>query len=77
MTELPLGIYYEEARDRYRVRVYKFNRPTHCSYHTTLDAAMLALDKALQAREHVRKPAPRVAQRLTLTNLLNNLLEEE
>jgi hypothetical protein len=33
MKHLPLGIWYEEPRNRYRVRLYRNREVTHLSYH--------------------------------------------
>ena len=35
MKTLPLGIWYEESRARYRVRLYRNREVTHLSYHKT------------------------------------------
>lgn len=51
---LPRGIWYEEARKRYRVRVYRKNRVIHRSYHQDLDAARRALQQAKQLRASIR-----------------------
>ena len=33
MKQLPQGIWYEEPRKRYRVRLYRNREVTHLSYH--------------------------------------------
>lgn len=39
-NELPRGVYYEAARKRYRVRIYKNKRVVHLSYHKRLNDAL-------------------------------------
>lgn len=46
---LPRGIYYEHARQRYRVRLYKRGQPVYLSYHPTLEQAIDALSAAREA----------------------------
>ena len=70
---LPLGIYYEPARGRYRVRLYKFSKVTHCTYHTSLKEAKAALAAALEHREGVIEPTPHGPLVTTLQNLLHIL----
>jgi len=70
MLRLRKGIYYEKSRNRFRVRVYKFNRATHCSYHSTLEAAEAALKIAKATRDFVQQPKPKVAAVVSITNLL-------
>jgi len=70
MRRLRKGIYYEKNRNRYRVRVYKFNRATHCSYHPTLEEAEAALVAAKEARNSVQQPKQKVAAVVNIANLL-------
>ena len=68
------GIFYEAKRKRYRVRVYKFSRVTHRSYHKTLEAAEAALAVALQHRNYVQPPKPKIAAVVSIKNLLGDLV---
>ena len=70
------GIFYEAKRKRYRVRVYKYSRVTHCSYHKTLEAAEATLDVALQHRNAVQPPKPKVAAVVCIKNLLGGLVSQ-
>lgn len=74
MHRLQKGIYYEHNRKRYRVRVYKFSRVTHCSYHKTLEAAEAALETALRRRDSVQPPKQKTAAVVTTKNLLGDLV---
>jgi hypothetical protein len=67
---LPRGIYYEESRGRYRVRLYKRSRAVYLSYHTTLEEATVALAQARQAVKQMRVPE---AQPLTIMNDLTSV----
>jgi len=71
--KLPLGIYYEPARERYRVRVYKFNKVTHCSYHKDLGEAMAALDIAKEERELLTPDDKKPIRGATVKTLLRRL----
>lgn len=55
---LPKGIYYEESRGRYRVRLYKRSKAVYLSYHPTLEEAVAALTQARQAVKQMRTPEP-------------------
>lgn len=68
------GIFYEAKRKRYRVRVYKYSRVTHRSYHKTLEAAEAALASALHHRNDVQPPKPKVAAVVCIVNLLGDLV---
>lgn len=70
MPRLRKGIYYEKNRNRFRVRVYKFKRATHCSYHATLEEAEAALKAAMAARHFIQQPKPKVAAVVSISNLL-------
>ena len=74
MSDLPRGIYYEAARKRYRVRVYKFSKVTHRSYHRDLPTALLALEAALEHRDGVQPPKKKVAAVASVKNLLGDLI---
>lgn len=49
---LPLGIWYEEPRKRFRVRLYAGTDVFHLSYHESLDAAIAAKEDAYERRFH-------------------------
>jgi hypothetical protein len=70
------GIFYEASRDRYRVRLYKFNRVTHRSYHRTFEEAERALEEALGQRKFVERPKPKVAAVLSIKNMLGGLVAQ-
>lgn len=57
---LPKGIWYDEARRRYRVRLYTMingrSRVFCISYHRSLHEARRALDEARRAREATPPP---------------------
>lgn len=59
---LPRGIYYEELRGRYRVRLYKRHRMVYLSYHATLEEAVQAHAIAREAVKHMRVPEPTPAE---------------
>lgn len=48
--KLPLGVWFERARKRYRVRVYKGTHPYYLAYHDTVQAA---LDDAVRVRNEL------------------------
>ena len=48
--ELPRGIYFEQERSRYRVRLYRRSHVVWRSYHFHLDDALEALSSALEAQ---------------------------
>lgn len=73
LTDLPTGIYYERGRDRYRVRLHKYGKVVHRSYHESLQSALDALDLALAIRSEIARPAPKKEQLLTTENLLAEL----
>ena len=73
MTDLPTGIWFEAKRNRYRVRVYKYSKVTHRSYHRELPTALLALEAALEHRDGVTPPKKKVASAPTVKNLLGDL----
>lgn len=56
MTKKTRGLWYEKARKRWRVRLYKDNRVTHLSYHEKESAARRMLERAKTARKTI-KPA--------------------
>jgi hypothetical protein len=53
---LPKGIYFEAARGRFRVRLYKRSTAVYLSYHSTLDEAVAALTEARRAVARMRVP---------------------
>jgi|LWDU01.1.fsa_nt_gi hypothetical protein len=57
------GIWYEETRKRYRVRLYKKGEVIHLSYHAKYEQALLALNKA--------RYSPKQAN--TLTDIIKQL----
>lgn len=60
MTEaqLPRGIWFEEGRGRYRVRIYHRQQIIWRSYHFTLDDALDAHQHALELQRSWRPSAP-------------------
>jgi hypothetical protein len=48
--ELPRGIYFEEERCRYRVRLYRRSHVVWRTYHFHLEDALEALSSALEAQ---------------------------
>lgn len=52
---LPRGIYFERARGRYRVRLYRRSKAVYLSYHPTLEEAVAAL---AQARAAIKRMGP-------------------
>lgn len=74
MHKLRKGIYHEKGRSRYRVRLHKFGRVVHRSYHATLEEAEAALEVAIHDRREVPEPKPRVEAELTPQNLLAALI---
>jgi len=72
-TDLPLGIYFERARRRYRVRLHRYNKVVHCSYHKSLENAKKALEIATAFRIELSEPAKHRATAPTVQNLLGSL----
>ena len=70
MSARTKGIWFEENRNRYRVRLYKNGKVVHRSYHTTYEAAESALRDALRTRHAAEPEQPRTTLPLTLDNLL-------
>ena len=70
MSARTKGIWFEENRNRYRVRLYKNGKVVHRSYHTTYEAAESALRDALRTRHSAEPEQPRTTLPLTLDNLL-------
>ena len=55
------GIWYEQPRNRYRVRLYKKGQVVHLSYHKDLASAQVAKEEAEKVRASVvtdRTPKP-------------------
>jgi hypothetical protein len=48
--KLPLGVWFERARNRYRVRIYKGTRPYYLAYH---DVKQAAIDDAQRVRNEL------------------------
>lgn len=64
MTDsLPRGIYFEQERKRYRVRLYRRSHVVWRSYHFNLCEAIEALSSALEAQSswqpsvEIKKPS--------------------
>lgn len=59
-NELPPGIWFEERRKRYRVRVYRRGRVIHRSYHQNVTDALREYVRAkmLQAWLHANDAKP-------------------
>ena len=55
---LPRGIWYEESRRRYRVRLYHRQQVIWLTYHVTLDDALSARDQALAFQNTWRPTTP-------------------
>lgn len=72
-NELPNGLYYEKARRRYRVRLYKNGEVIHRSYHRCYNRAVDTLCKAREAAERF-VPTATKPKAPTLDNLLHSLL---
>jgi hypothetical protein len=53
-TALPPGIWFEDERGRYRVRVYKGTRVIHLSYHDEVDEAFVAWHEAHRSKRVIR-----------------------
>ena len=70
MSATTKGIWFEENRNRYRVRLYKNGKVAHRSYHNTYEAAESALRDALRTRHTAEPEQPRTTLPLTLDNLL-------
>lgn len=67
------GIYFEKTRQRYRVRIYKYGRMVHRSYHVTLSEAETALNEAEAERQTIQKPKRKKDKPLTTQNMLKQL----
>lgn len=55
---LPKGVFFENARRRYRVRLYKYGRVFWRSYHHTLHGAMEALGAAKTVQASLENEVP-------------------
>jgi hypothetical protein len=60
MKTLPLGVWYEEPRDRYRVRLYKNREVTHLSYHKTQSEAESTLKNIKNEAANTMTPLERL-----------------
>ena len=60
MKQLPLGIWYESSRNRYRVRLYRNREVTHLSYHKTQKDAELTLKSLKTNSENTITPLERL-----------------
>ena len=65
MNDIPPGIFFEKARQRFRVRLYRQEVVVWRSYHRTLDDALRALDLARQIQDDW--PAPTEAPETACT----------
>ena len=70
MSATTKGIWFEENRNRYRVRLYKNGKVAHRSYHNTYEEAESALRDAMRTRHTAEPEQPRTTLPLTLDNLL-------
>ncbi|MCK4829371.1 hypothetical protein KA005_77320 [bacterium] len=50
-NELPVGIYHDTQRNRWRVRLYKQREVVHLSYHPNYQLAYATWELALKERE--------------------------
>jgi hypothetical protein len=60
MNELPLGIWYEESRSRFRVRMYRNREVIHLSYHKTRKDAETTLRGIKNETIHKGSPLERL-----------------
>jgi hypothetical protein len=74
---LPPGIWYEEGRGRFRVRVYKGTTVIHLSYHEDYDEALSAWHDAHRTKHVVREAALLHDRHAQLSHLLGALQYEE
>ena len=70
---VPRGIYYEEGRNRYRVRLYYNQKIIWRTYHQTIEAAVAALDDAKTYRRGLVRALAKQAPP-TLPTLLTDLM---
>jgi hypothetical protein len=74
MRRKRLGVYYEEARGRWRVRLYKDGKVIHRSYHPTEEEAWNTWINAKRTQAQTRFEPPKIVDNPTLANLLDALL---
>lgn len=61
MPSLPKGLFLEEGRKRYRVRLYHDKKVFHLSYHYQLEEALSTLEAVKEAlREYRKTYSPRI-----------------
>ena len=53
-NQLPRGVIYDPARQRYRVRFYQGSRVVYLNYAHAFDEAMTMYDEGLKTQEHIR-----------------------
>jgi hypothetical protein len=70
-----LGVYYEEARNRWRVRLYKDGRVIHRSYHPTEEEAWTTWINAKRKQAETKIGPPKIVEKPTISNLLDALLQ--
>lgn len=68
------GIWFEEERSRWRVRLYKERKVVHLSYHPTFEEAEQVADKARQKRDELL-PQPEIRFASNVGDILNTLRE--
>lgn len=70
----PPGLWYEAARNRWRVRLYKQRQLYHLSYHTDYTEALSALHHARRNRPKAPTPqAPFANKPLTPRHIITGL----
>lgn len=55
MQPLPKGLFYEEGRKRFRVRLYHEKRVFHLSYHYSYEEAIATLEAAKNVKRSYKK----------------------
>lgn len=72
-SALPKGIFYETARKRFRVRLYKFGRVVYQTYHRYLAEALASLDRGMGRRVHLERDTTK-KQGACVTSILAGLM---
>jgi hypothetical protein len=66
---LPVGVWHEKNRNRYRIRLYAQRMVVHLSYHDTLEEALETYPAALAAQRealtHIPKRINTLSERIT------------
>lgn len=74
-STLPPGIWYENKRNRYRVRIYSGRRAVHLSYHDSIEEAHATYTEVTQDRsgviEALVSPAPKKGKYITVDEFIN------